>query len=121
MKAQELRIGNYAHRVYDSPRNPEDVETIIIGAISDISETYVCENDNIGSLKELRPIPLTEEWLVKFRFNGWDLGDYTIILTNGNFFTIDCRKPIAKNIKHVHQLQNLYFSLTQKELIIKTK
>ena len=74
-----------------------------------------------------KPIPLTEEWLVKFGFKiegkTWgntnyskdfsgiwlqDRGElYKCTISNGN-------KHIE--IRYVHQLQNLYFALTGEEL-----
>ena len=73
------------------------------------------------SIKELKPIPLTEEWLLKFGFdkidfqfikNGIKLFPIRDLYYRGNF-------PIKSDIKYVHQLQNLYFALTGEELIIK--
>jgi len=102
MKSNELRIGNY----YD---NNGRIMTITPSVIQDVfeSERVWCKQ-----------IPLTEEWLLKFGFNGWDLYKYTLIRTNGNFFVEGCNEPIAKNIYFVHQLQNLYFALTNEELKI---
>jgi hypothetical protein len=82
------------------------------------------------------PIPLTEEWLLKFGFKKerhFDLIVYAIHPTDGilrsllaiayhedgeHFCNIN-DKWIPNKIKHVHQLQNLYFALTGEELIIK--
>jgi hypothetical protein len=81
-------------------------------------------------IKLIQPIPLTEEWLVKFGFeqmyfltakiNYFIKGNiiYSIIdrhveYKNGNI------NFIIRKCKHVHDLQNLYFALTQKELTIK--
>lgn len=85
-----------------------------------------------------KPIPLTEEWLIKFGFekresstcNAWYIGKNEIthdwlfdmvwlhrpeLINAPNF-------PFYRNgrhlIKYVHQLQNLYFALTNEELII---
>lgn len=112
MKAEELRIGNY---VYDEG----DLTTYI--QITSIQE------DNT---EWLQPIPLTEEWILKF---GW----YKHELIEGSFrkegkpydqFQIAWRNGILTYyivwhqlvpLKYVHQLQNLYFSLTGEELTIK--
>lgn len=77
------------------------------------------------------PIPLTEEWLVKFGFekNGdWVQLNFSprmgIRYYNGNSAECDIIQDDnyiafkSGHIKHVHQLQNLYFALTQKELEI---
>jgi len=67
----------------------------------------------------LNPIPLTEEWLLKFGFkpfcNDWSK-KALIIHTRKRGFVIKRSIPI---IKSVHQLQNLYFALTGTELTIK--
>ncbi len=118
--AKALRIGNLlTHdartcRVTSLIENGEsnyDIETRFVkgGEVRFNSIIYV----------GLEPIPLTEEWLVKFGFEGWDKGDYTMNLSNANFYKLPIWQPLAKNIKHVHQLQNLYFALTGEELTIK--
>jgi hypothetical protein len=70
---------------------------------------------------KLKPIPLTEEWLLKFGFdkidfqfikNGIKLFPIRDLYYRGNF-------PIKSDIKYVHQLQNLFFALTGEELTIK--
>ena len=57
-----------------------------------------------------RPIPLTEDWLLKFEDIFWITKDI-----NGFFYWFNGEK---KYIKFVHSLQNIYFALTQKELTI---
>jgi hypothetical protein len=103
MKASELRIGNYVN---------DSIGLITIGL-----------NGNIKFADAYHPIPLTEEWLMKFGFEYTkiDLGFNQYrnkilelsITPNGYeiFFTY---KWI--NIKYVHSLQNLYFALTNEEL-----
>lgn len=129
MKTTELRIGNL---VYTTNDNEEDITTLDLSEIiqidifgngfcnteTDIGKRYSDIEDYCYFTKncELKPIPITEEWLLKFGFEGWDIDNYTLILTNGNFFKLECLDPIATNIFYVHQLQNLYFALTGKEL-----
>ena len=64
-------------------------------------------------LREYKPIPLTEEWLVKLKM------EHNESLTKGNgtywFTLITPHTPIT----YVHQLQNLYHALTGEELTIK--
>ena len=77
-----------------------------------------------------RPILLTEEWFLKFGFDkGSDIiGDcFYIELKNNDDFIIHIENDKMflfdddLEIKHVHQLQNLYFALTQKELIYENR
>lgn len=82
-----------------------------------------------------KPIKLTEEWLLKF---GFEYASYAnnYIIEAGEYYNsvkFDKRKWLYNNdssdascygvttIKYVHQLQNLYFALNQKELIITNK
>ena len=89
------------------------------------------------------PIPLTEEWLLKFGFKCVHIKNihYTVNDPNGVaelhkisiFPTVNNQWHIAfsdelngykdyiptTKISHVHQLQNLYFALTGEELTIK--
>jgi hypothetical protein len=122
MKANELRIGNY---ILHEP-TIDDWEEIIITLPSllqiDISPESYCG------------IPLTEEWLLKFgfRFDGMvyriDEDKYmTMAIVSGKISFPILRNQDASNpenfslmgVKYVHQLQNLYFSLTGEELQIK--
>lgn len=128
----ELRIGNL---IYTENDNEEDIVLDLSEIIQiDIFGNGRCNiNEDIGKRHsniedycyftnycKLIPIPLTEEWLFKFGFEGSDIDNYSIELSNGNFFILDSLDPIARNIFYVHQLQNLYFALTGKELIMET-
>jgi hypothetical protein len=119
MKAEELRIGNWV-RIKDVPTTNEwQVESI--GNLQQVA-------GQLWSIEELEPIPLTEEWLVKFGFdkvadNTWLLGDgFYIDLKKGHitevfvyWVDVNSRNNFIV-IKHVHSLQNLYFALTGEEL-----
>ena len=119
MEAKELRIGNY---VLDRGNK------LILIDHWEYKDKISSRRENIfHPLTEfvdyLKPIPLTEEWLVKFGFDkleGWDdmyyfqIGDFQIYEYNVSGYEFD-----DFSIKHVHQLQNLYFALTNEELIIK--
>jgi len=101
MKANELRIGNY-------------VFSIIADDIIRISA--ILENQDL----QIQPIPLTEEWLLKFGYtkisnSSFMNSGHGIWICNNLFM---CDKN-GINLKHVHQLQNLYFALTGEELEIK--
>ena len=67
----------------------------------------------------LRGIILTEEWLIKFGYtkedsNFWFIGHIVWEYDKGVFI---CNKN-GITLKYVHQLQNLYFALTGKELTL---
>jgi hypothetical protein len=149
MKANELRIGNL---VYDS----SDLHILKIECIDNNKEGfngYFIRSNNgsqISSLEDfeeneddkfIQPIPLTEEWLVKFGFrqsynefySKKILGDNNsvyqfIIRVNDSVFDflieenqIEIQEHnviCPRYIKYVHTLQNLYFALTNEELTI---
>lgn len=127
MKTNELRIGNYF--LFDG-----EVDRWQFGHWKDME----FEDEYIGE-----PIPLTEEWLIKFGFekivfDSEETGfgtEYHLIVKNNSGFIIEyCDDfscgilgskndigvtPNLENCRYVHQLQNLYFALTGAEL--KTK
>lgn len=114
MRASELRIGNW---VYSELRNMQ----IELFDFADILNYY-----NANNLDHIEPIPLTEEWLVKFGFedNGQSYEiEYCVVRRNYNnkvmFDLFKNGEFIHSELKHVHQLQNLYFALTGEELTIK--
>lgn len=87
------------------------------------------------TLDELEPIPITEEWLLKFGFEKkitqtsfinlvhFENKNCWIYLIKDGFefelITGNERHNLCKTYKYVHQLQNLYFALTGEELIFK--
>lgn len=116
MKASELRIGNYV--------KCDSIPEVGILKISVINKDFV----NGCNIELIKPIPLTEEWLLKFGFDKWN--DYCYcngkIAVEGLFKKFNESICLLRcgnddyveltNIKHVHQLQNLYFALTNEEL-----
>jgi hypothetical protein len=85
------------------------------------------EQEEIACIR-LMPIPLTPEILEKagFKFDG-DFNSYSIssvilsknycLCSIGDEYLCELNR-IGKPIKHIHQLQNLYFALTGEELQI---
>lgn len=103
MEAKELRLGNLVlDRCKPTTLKPSQLVNLIQGIA-----TY-------------EPIPLTEEWFYKFGFsksNGW-FEKNGIELFNIADLYFRANHPIKADVKFVHQLQNLYFALTNEELII---
>lgn len=114
MEANELRIGNY----FDHNGEVDTVNPNTIAELFDADRSWI------------NPIPLTEEWMVKFGFEkhkgtiSYDKDKLSIYLgetilseklgrTYFNSWAILEYSP-----KYVHQLQNLYFALTGEELTI---
>jgi hypothetical protein len=105
MEAKELRIGNWV-------KQPEG-----------FNQVYSIDPDLIDQF-QLEPIPLTEEWLMRFgsqkRGQEIHLDYFTLYDGQGSWTVNDNSAPYTiAVIEYVHQLQNLYFALTGKELEIK--
>jgi len=136
MKATELRIGNYVWDDYSGK--------MIVSAILESSAVYLRKTIKLPSgeylIQNIEPIPLTEEWLLKFGLKiidndyegGYDFTEYKgrlweniILQTEDKFYYFihidqdNFYSHTMIEIKYVHQLQNLYFALTNEELTIK--
>ena len=120
MKANELRVGNWVNN------NEEDYQ------ITSVTILQLERGDSTA-----KPIPLTDEWLIRFGFeNGgyeflfWNLNGFEISGTSSWFEQGDTIGVYAFNwhstdkthnqliVNYVHQLQNLYFALTSEELTL---
>jgi len=119
MKSTELRIGNLVYPFKDTPKKALGVGANILVAFTD-SQFLDCE------IHQIEPIPLTEEWLLKFGFQkgGFDYlkNNLEISKLNNGIFDAYCTDlesfVFISEIKYVHQLQNLYFALTGDELTV---
>jgi hypothetical protein len=118
MEARELRIGNLVK--YKGDIHP------VTSIDSTINWVYLNENIDC-SLYSIEPVILTEEWILKFGFEYVDYAgsycykDHLIDETHEGFvFNLFCSndKDCIVKIKYVHQLQNLYFTLTGEELTL---
>lgn len=139
MKPEELRIGNYVYEMnrqteihfpYDYPLKIVSIEIGYIRAI--LPEENLAHIANPIKIKwsNITGVPLTEDWLIKFGFEKeieskityfiidefniewWSKAkDGKALFTDGNLY---------RHMDFVHQLQNLYFALTGKELVNET-
>lgn len=122
LQANEFRIGNlvkYEGNVY---------------AIDSISKEFPTLNTmefGIGVVdwNNIEPVPLAEELLVKVGFekqkNNWKkltiCNDWTNIFWEslaGIEISVNKHSIMLPHINYVHQLQNLYFTLTNEELTL---
>ncbi len=133
MTAEELRVGNLVKAGY-AIKGIGTIESILSSTfrcfVHSVSKEFLSET----LLRDIEPIPLTEEWLLKFGFGSkyksvhmhWNLGPFGIdqksdeddhggSIPQENIWYYE-NAGWAKEIIHVHQLQNLYFALTGKEL-----
>ena len=127
IQASELRIGN----LLEFSNMIEPSKIITVGRRFFSSASIEKEDGNFNVSNYYIPIPITEEWLIKLGFKESDdnfmkiktrkrsvyleinLKDKRTLLFNNNHYYND-----IYHVKYVHQLQNLYFSLTQEELIL---
>jgi hypothetical protein len=131
MKIIELRIGNIV-----GFKNRDDCYCVVTdlssaGGIHLIRKFYDGdEDDQPEVIDDITPIPLTEEWLLKFGFNNINSKEYGI-KCGSCWMSLSNPKDMGEwqdcycwifdrfkfiELKYVHQLQNLYFALSDEEL-----
>lgn len=108
IKAQDLRIGNFAKFKH------------LEGKIISIDENY-CELDCTSMViksdyEDLKPIPFTKERLERFGFNSNPYsneygGNNMIFHNHGEYLTWGTTK-----MYYMHQIQNLYYIINSEEL-----
>jgi hypothetical protein len=119
MEAKELRIGNYINPLLDE----NEVAEICYISENDFGYERISDKEYFQG-NSIKLIPLIEEWLLKFGFTDlgygeWEKGD--IILDNeytdkGIWNISETVSHLSIDIKYVHQLQNIFFALTNEEL-----
>ncbi|MDV3834210.1 hypothetical protein CMU13_12850 [Elizabethkingia anophelis] len=113
MEAKELRIGNYLH-----DRNGNLCKVIELRQDGIYAPAI---NKAITGLPN-KPIELTEEWLLNFGFtmddSVWKRRYIKLFPIRDLYFRANM--PIVKDIRYVHEVQNLFFALTGEELTIKS-
>jgi len=147
LKANELRIGNLVgledsewngfNQFFEFMENSEVKSFLddrnkcaIVKTIAEEVELMAYGVDlDFYSYKEIQPIPLTEDWLIRFGFK-WSVFHQAIHKEGfdfdlnesswGGYFLSTFKRGIhiGETIQHVHQLQNLYFALTGTELTL---
>lgn len=124
MKAKELRIGNF---VWEDYSGEMIVFGIVTGGINPRAELRKNERLPAGSyhIDTLQGIKLTSEWLEKLGFSF--SSDLSVHYLNGieveSFYDEEGsfkEEAYGVELRYVHQLQNLYFALTGKELELKS-
>jgi hypothetical protein len=115
MNANELMLGNYV----------KEIATNRIGTILyvdfDKAKVKLEHSTLFCPIQAIEPIPLTEKWLLDF---GSELdrgvfrlpklkGYFNLLNLKGNlFYEYNIHQVQMCKTQYVHQLQNLYFSLT---------
>ena len=128
MNANELRIGNYL-------QNNNIKYPIRIGTISS-NDTIkldfgICKNVfiDVMNLCAFQGIKITQKWLNDFGFFIIETNDCVEAFKPNLRFSLqqinNCNQwfwcdgqTVITNFKYIHELQNLYFSLTGEELVV---
>ena len=124
----ELRIGNW---VCDSKYTQYPMQVVCVGS----DYVYLDFEGNEGDVwecdcKEIEPIPLTEELIAKCMFSEYEFEDDIFLHDEEDVcvqksykeyypYNFENSDTIGNPIRYLHQLQNLFFALTGKELEIK--
>jgi len=128
IQATELRIGNYLFHEGDIYRIFSSIDRYGVDLDSEILDRHIA----LVSYQNLHPIPLTPEILEACGFTNeyehkWSHGLVEIIGRMPHFKTGylllngEERTNWACNYFYLHQLQNLYYALTGKELTYNPK
>ena len=129
MKASELRIGNYVWEDYGGDYVVTSIHNKFFGTIGLTKPSF--KTEGVYLVDEIKPILLTEEWLLKFGFidNDWAFINNGLELSwsirrcesgERSCFYLSDKFPedFQIRVEYVHTLQNLYFALTGEELTI---
>lgn len=125
ISANELRLGNYVRlRMHDY--NEVDSHNEITGLDEESPSVNAITFDYL-SYDEIQPIPLTEEWLLKFgalkkRTGIFDISRFQLIWKENYkyWYVIDkTKQTYLTKIEFVHEFQNFNFTLNAQELTLK--
>lgn len=131
MRQTELRLGNYVEIGIN-----EKLESVFstIEELSNNTNVVLTKDKNIlrvFPIDVIKPIEITEEWLVKLGFekalyeknfplyydrNNTGHFDAISVSVYDNFSRVKIVDKTVRTVKYVHELQNLYFAITQTEL-----
>ena len=130
MNEQEIRIGNLlihegkVKKVSEIGRKQVNEGNLYYLSFDDKNRGYWLKHNGVDLIE---PIPLTEEWLLKFGFEKDFEGDVYKNVNSNSFLCWqnnrvelldDENNKCMAYCDHVHQLQNLYFALTGEELTL---
>ena len=121
MKAQDLRIGNYLQ----APLG-KIMRVVQLGHEQNPDFIFCKGEDGSFGQNGFEPIPLTEEWLVRFGFEKSPIRWFTMSIGSITIYvaltakTVMFSNIVLTNFHHIHRLQNLIFDFTGEELTTKT-
>jgi len=121
IQTQELRLGNILLH--------EGIEKKVESIYLDGDITFgTIDGFNFPKLADCEPVPITPEWLVKLGFresSTWfDMFILEVCIIEKHHISDvyafrqreNGKDGFIKHLEYIHQLQNIYFALTDKEL-----
>ena len=116
----DLRIGNL---IYYNGNKEVGTITSIITDFFDIKIGLNNRTDIYYSINKIKPIPLIQEWFYKFKFSSnftsdpqeqqaskvFKLDDFNVYMPNEDVEEFIVEINEFKDIKYVHELQNVYY------------
>lgn len=111
IQPQELRMGNI---VYNRHNEPIEVD------LYDLKHMFQPRMDGHG----YTGIPIDMNWLIRLGFKSspdtpWLMENGALMCNTGNHWIWHWSDRVIKDIKYVHELQNVMFALSGRELEIK--
>lgn len=107
MESKDLRIGNYVDWKVNKALKVEMLDgQCDVGGFDGVE---------LCPISDWKPIPLTEEWAVKFGFES--LLEMMVHFIEESMYSISLRMNGIRRL-YVHEAQNLYHALTGEELTI---
>jgi hypothetical protein len=115
----ELRIGNF---VEITPQNNNEPKIRKVYQIRYNYEVSINIDGTFYAPKQVNPVKLNKECLEIFGLNfnngAYDLSPFSLLENGEGFWLVDGNYFINRtSLKTLHHLQNLFFALTEKELI----
>ncbi len=117
MNIRDLRVGNLILFAEDSTIfEVTEISEYGVNVKNEEEETYI-------EIDSFEGIGITEDWLIKFGFKSvagnyeFNNGTTNIVFYKNEIYeSIEGQWKWYPHIRHIHQLQNLYFALTGEEL-----
>jgi len=125
MRAEELRKGNFVNTFINTTEGKMYSRGIIQALHINTCEV---ENGETMQYNMVEPIELYDGWLEKFGFEKYNECFYKIEIKRGHSdgWYLSHDNELTKSmseffvrLKYVHELQNFWFALTGRELILK--
>ena len=146
MTPSELRIGNWVRHYDEWSYRQPDIGPFLKYDFQWEDRDWYGVGESCMDIEKIQPVPITEEWLVKLNFeketDQWRIDRYNnpheshviydlkgsdqrssvhfISSTYGGFSELNIvykyNTDTIRDIQYIHQLQNLYFAINDKDL-----